>query len=210
MPNNIYNLMNVYGEMQYLNEFKEHFRYGNCALSFEKIIPMPKDTSHWRDEHTPGWYNWAVTNWGTKWDAWDISLSEEVQHLFYEFTTAWSSPFPIYDKLKETFPELVFDIVSYDPINDWAYELEASNGTYTKFIEERILPSSWPCPLPGMLCFRKDLINHTAEISLVKHGYLIEMDSPSAAINEDSKIGCQENNKSDFDEENLLWELDNL
>ena len=57
----------------------------------------------------PTWYEWSITNWGTKWNAYgyeegtDYSACDELT-----FQTAWSAPHPILRKLSEIFPEIVF------------------------------------------------------------------------------------------------------
>ena len=43
------------------------------------------------------WYNWRINNWGTKWNACDEYVDDDV----LEFNTAWSCPLPILDKLAE-------------------------------------------------------------------------------------------------------------
>lgn len=61
------------------------------------------------------WYEWCVANWGTKWGAYDYGEKEREDGRFsFKFKTAWSFPEPIFRKLEEMYPELVFDIASYD------------------------------------------------------------------------------------------------
>ena len=53
------------------------------------------------------WYDWAIVNWGTKWD----TDCEEVHiddfgGVEYRFDTAWGPPEPICDALRELFPKL--------------------------------------------------------------------------------------------------------
>ena len=60
------------------------------------------------------WYSWSIENWGTKWDAYDTSLSEEYGRLEYVFDTAWSVPEPIFNKLFDKFPDLNFEIGFFD------------------------------------------------------------------------------------------------
>lgn len=43
------------------------------------------------------WYDWSCDKWGTKWNACDVYTSNDV----LEFSTAWSCPFPVLDKLAE-------------------------------------------------------------------------------------------------------------
>jgi hypothetical protein len=48
------------------------------------------------------WYSWSVANWGTKWNAYSIS---EVDDKIM-FDTAWSTPFPVIEKLSSMFPNV--------------------------------------------------------------------------------------------------------
>lgn len=64
------------------------------------------------------WYNWALKNWGTKWNACsaepldDIFIREESStHKFnYGFETAWSMPNALMEKFSQMFPHLSFTI----------------------------------------------------------------------------------------------------
>ena len=48
------------------------------------------------------WYDWCWNRWGTKWNAYDVSVSgEEI-----EFLTAWNAPEPVILKLSELFPNV--------------------------------------------------------------------------------------------------------
>ncbi len=61
------------------------------------------------------WYEWCIANWGTKWGAYDYAEKEREPGRFsFQFDTAWSFPEPIFRKLEAMYPELVFDIASYD------------------------------------------------------------------------------------------------
>lgn len=46
------------------------------------------------------WFDWSCAKWGTKWNAYDDYLDEDINVI--EFNTAWSCPLPILDKLAET------------------------------------------------------------------------------------------------------------
>jgi hypothetical protein len=43
------------------------------------------------------WYRWTINNWGTKWNACNVSVGEKSIYL----DTAWSFPVPIFEKLIE-------------------------------------------------------------------------------------------------------------
>lgn len=60
------------------------------------------------------WYDWSVANWGTKWDAYSVSLVEEEGKLIYRFDTAWSTPAPFIQKMVETFTTLDFEHWYFD------------------------------------------------------------------------------------------------
>lgn len=49
------------------------------------------------------WYSWSCANWGTKWNAYS---QENLEPYKISFDTAWSSPFPVIEKLSKMFPEI--------------------------------------------------------------------------------------------------------
>lgn len=64
----------------------------------------------------PTWYEWSINHWGTKWNAYDCSPCEPVDgHAELRFSTAWSAPHPILQRLSEQFPTLVLT-------HEWAVE----------------------------------------------------------------------------------------
>jgi hypothetical protein len=49
------------------------------------------------------WYSWSTAKWGTKWNAYsqvEVSFDEII------FDTAWSTPFPVIQKLSKMFPKV--------------------------------------------------------------------------------------------------------
>jgi hypothetical protein len=88
-----------------------------------------------------GWYDWNVTNWGTKWDACDtyVGRTDEL-NASISFQTAWSPPEPIFRAIAEQFPNLTFDI-SYEEEQGWGGEWLGSNGTLS-FVREWDIPNS--------------------------------------------------------------------
>jgi hypothetical protein len=57
------------------------------------------------------WYTWANNNWGTKWDIdGDDGIVNDLDthNCSLTFSTAWSPPEPIINKLREMFPNLEF------------------------------------------------------------------------------------------------------
>ena len=72
------------------------------------------------------WYGWAIEKWGTKWNASEALWAGDNT---LSFQTAWNCPKPIFDKLAEIFPDVVFTVRYAD--EDIGYNcgiLEYSNG----------------------------------------------------------------------------------
>jgi hypothetical protein len=58
------------------------------------------------------WYDWSVTNWGTKWNACRVQIDDstaEEGHIEILFDTAWCAPVPVLRKMVDMFPKLRFD-----------------------------------------------------------------------------------------------------
>lgn len=87
-------------------------------FDFNTIIPMPKHIFQGdlgeKERLKYGvnnWYDWSIQNWGTKWNACDIGIIESKKDsMYFTFNTAWATPEPIYRKLAEMYPDLVFEI----------------------------------------------------------------------------------------------------
>jgi hypothetical protein len=72
------------------------------GFSFDKIKPMPPEL-----KEGDGWYDWAVENWGTKWDLDENPLlpdSLQEKEISFWFSTAWSPPMGVIEALSEKFP----------------------------------------------------------------------------------------------------------
>jgi hypothetical protein len=61
------------------------------------------------------WYDWAVDNWGTKWNSYSYGEDRLGGGCWeFKFDTAWSTPDPIFDALFQEFPTLRFEIAYFD------------------------------------------------------------------------------------------------
>lgn len=59
------------------------------------------------------WYDWAVTNWGTKWDAYDDlgwDCIEDIGYASICFHTAWAPPSAFFIQASKKFPNLEFEL----------------------------------------------------------------------------------------------------
>ena len=63
------------------------------------------------------WYDWCVSHWGTKWNAYgydEDTIDYNDGDMLY-FQTAWSAPHPVLEKLAEMFPDVELE-------HEWADE----------------------------------------------------------------------------------------
>lgn len=97
----------------------------------------------------PTWYNWCRCNWGTKWNCCDVDFDGICN---YSFSTAWSFPLPIIEKLSEMFPEL--------EITFWFADEDCGSNTGHGIMKnkEAILED-----------FPDDGSNHAYELYLITH-----------------------------------------
>ena len=53
------------------------------------------------------WYNWRIQNWDTKWDAYDVVVTDDdPENVEIEFNTAWSPPEAICNQIREDYPDV--------------------------------------------------------------------------------------------------------
>ena len=89
-----------------LNELLDAYKRGELI---EHYRPTPKDENGKLDEE---WYDWRVTNWGTKWDvggedAFCERMVTADNTVVLSFDSAWSPPIEFYSFMKR---EHGFDI----------------------------------------------------------------------------------------------------
>lgn len=98
----------------------------------------------------PTWYDWAINNWGTKWNAYGYGEDTIDYHdgdMLY-FQTAWAAPHSVLAKLAEMFPDVALE-------HEWADEDIGQNcGRYSYQNGERIeeyfpKPKKKPLNLPA-------------------------------------------------------------
>ena len=53
------------------------------------------------------WYDWRVHNWDTKWDCYDVVVTDaDPECTEIEFNTAWSPPEPICAAIRDAYPDV--------------------------------------------------------------------------------------------------------
>lgn len=87
----------------------------------QEFVPMPEDIGE-------GWWNWAIANWGTKWDIDEAHVVNEGDgFVTIAFLSAWSPPVEAYKKMEG---ELGFRIVA-----EYAEPGMCFQGTYNNGVE---------------------------------------------------------------------------
>lgn len=85
------------------------------------------------------WYRWRLNNWGTKWNAYDVSLwvNDTEDGAVITFDTAWSGVPDLIEKLAKKFPNIYFEY-------KFADEDFAQNTGYGDTDEEGNLYMNYP------------------------------------------------------------------
>ncbi len=54
------------------------------------------------------WYDWRLEHWDTKWDAYDVEVTDgdDIDGFEVEFNTAWSPPEAVCHAMREQYPNL--------------------------------------------------------------------------------------------------------
>ena len=91
-------------------------------FDFNRIVPKPAvvdflsasdlRSSSMEEHPNRNWYDWCLSMWGTKWNAYEF---EEVFAGKYTFYTAWDPPIPVVRSLSWLFPEVEIAIKFYEP-----------------------------------------------------------------------------------------------
>jgi len=121
MPNHCYQQVHVYGPRFLVKELYDHLTKADPEFC-QVVLPMPFEQwlapkSRLHGYEVEGWYDWRVTNWGTKWDVVDVEITQSLllhddepdtddpwtMNASFSFNcwTAWSPPIPVWDKLVE-------------------------------------------------------------------------------------------------------------
>jgi hypothetical protein len=129
--------LRVYGKRQNLDKFIIDIDSSNedQVIDFNKIIPMPNDLSKWdKDKDGSGLLNWRCENWGVGRDACLSKLTDNGDHLYYFFCTAWDPPFPIYEALISSYQTLDFDIIAIEKYLFQCVDISSKQGKIIKYI----------------------------------------------------------------------------
>ena len=136
MPNHCYNRVTVYGSgdnwdtdetRDQIAKIKEIFEGESIFTHFipepdwattpNKDGELPTQPANDNQHHMPffkstdktddRWYDWRLQHWDTKWDAYDVEVTDDdPDQLEVTFNTAWSPPQAVCYAMRELYPDL--------------------------------------------------------------------------------------------------------
>lgn len=117
-------------------------------FSFWNIVAPPEDKldlyhaiHDGSEDKTWGWYNWNCSNWGVKWDASDVHMTEYADdHIAYSFSTAWGTPTEAMVTLSEQYPNVTLDL-EWEEEQGYGGTLRFEKGECT-VLDEYDIPNS--------------------------------------------------------------------
>lgn len=103
-----------------------------CLESFDcaDMYLVPARAYHQNlTQHGHGdWYGWCSEHWGTKWNADEVRIVIDQDHIALSFVTAGAYPKPIFRKLSLAYPALAFHVRYYDEHYRWARDFVLVKG----------------------------------------------------------------------------------
>ena len=139
MPNWCNNRLTItHKDADVIDNLMAQVRADEDGRLFQHIKPMPeelRDTTS--PDDSPNWYDWSVSNWGTKWDACHMSWHQHDDHtVSFDFDTAWSPPFGVYEALAEQEFEVEAYFVEYGMMFAGEWHCDADGLVSDEWIDD--------------------------------------------------------------------------
>jgi hypothetical protein len=121
MPNVCDNRLAICGPPEAVMQLVRTLESEEQALDFNTLIPTPDELNGPEGEAVgesgfPRWYEWNRTNWGVKWNTWEVVRRGygRTGRVRYRFCTAYGPPAEFLDCVAARWPEvtmtLTFDV----------------------------------------------------------------------------------------------------
>lgn len=117
---------------------------------FEKLAKFIEENPNkdYRVSLMGNWYDWNVSNYGTKWDCYDIYVDyDQIGFAELSFNTAWSPPFQVFEALSLLFPSTLINIAYADESSVISSELvtylDGSIVSRQSFYESETYQDKW-------------------------------------------------------------------
>lgn len=142
-----------YAKSQYERNLEDSKKPYDAILDFNGTVPLPEELMgsvsgspstipDWQKEKSAelikkygadNWYTYNINNWGTKWNAYDVSDIKKINDgLQYKFDTAWSPPSAWLEKTSQQYPTLEFENNYLSEGGECGRITASINGTYHK------------------------------------------------------------------------------
>jgi hypothetical protein len=110
MPNWCSNEVVITGDTATISKIAEIAQKNPEGFQMEDFVPMPEELRNTTaPQDTLNWYDWSVSNWGTKWDMCDVYSSFSEGSISISCNTAWAPNVEFWAKFSELYPQLVIE-----------------------------------------------------------------------------------------------------
>ena len=135
MPNWCNNNITIQGPTETIRQLWEDATAEGSGL-LNAMVPMPeelKDTVKGSNGDAVNWYDWAVSNWGTKWDVDTEGLEftdngDGTASIEGWFDSAWAPPIGAYEKFLDDMDNCSLTASYYEPGMDFGGFWSSENG----------------------------------------------------------------------------------
>lgn len=108
MPNWCDNIATITGPKEVIAEVKSILEDPEGEL-LNWMVPRPGTEEE-------NWYNWNVSNWGTKWDITEAYISDsDDQSITFSFSSAWAPPVDAFRNWAEQNGQVQFTLKYFEP-----------------------------------------------------------------------------------------------
>lgn len=101
MPNWCSNTLKMSGSTEQVDRLEKYLQKNDDDHGLlNYFVPEPLDPPNGNpSDALPGWYNWRVNNWGTKWEVEVVGLKRKGNTLTMSFDSAWAPPVKAYEAM---------------------------------------------------------------------------------------------------------------
>lgn len=108
MPNWCVNSVEMSGPNQEIENLWSQMTSGSDIPQPMNCLPIPE---HFERD---GWYEWAIANWGTKWDMDVSSYHNDKGYIALTGYTAWSPCLALWEHLSRLYPSVTITTTFYE------------------------------------------------------------------------------------------------
>jgi len=144
MPNWCNNSITISGPTETIKELWEDARSGEDFGLLEAMAPMPKELEGTTaPSDGANWYNWRVSNWGTKWDISDEGLEftdngDGTAMITGWFESAWAPPIEAYNTFLDDMDNCSLEASYYEPGMDFGGFYRSGDDIYFEDIQSQL------------------------------------------------------------------------